>query len=99
MRRRRYGRFTKKNTKNGHFTKKFHKNERISAYTQPTKMIFGTVLDMVGIFYHTKNQVGGLCVGGVSGVLPRMAAFLRMAAFTATQKTHQNSEYQHPKIT
>ena len=38
----------------------------ISAYTQPTHLIFGTVIDIVSIFYHTKNQVGGLCVGGVS---------------------------------
>ena len=69
----------KKFTKKGHFTKKFHKNERISAYTQPTDLIFGTVTDMVRIFYHTKNQVGGLCVGGVSGVLPRTPDFLGLA--------------------
>ena len=27
----------------------------ISAYTQPTHLIFGTLIDMVSIFYHTKN--------------------------------------------
>ena len=32
-----------------------------SAYTQPTHLIFGTVIYIAGIFYHTKNQVGG-CV-------------------------------------
>ena len=36
----------------------------ISAYTQPTHLIFGTVIDIVNIFYHTENQVAGLCVGG-----------------------------------
>ena len=39
-------------------------NDHISAYTKPTHLIFGTVIDIVNIFYHTKNQVGGLCVGG-----------------------------------
>ena len=48
-------------------------------------LICDTVIYMVGVFYHTKNQVGGLCVGGVSGVLPRTPDFLRMAAFTAPQ--------------
>ena len=27
-------------------------------------MIFGTVIDIGSIFYHTKNQVGGVCAGG-----------------------------------
>ena len=36
----------------------------ISAYTQPAHLIFGTVIDIVSIFYHTKKHVGGLCVGG-----------------------------------
>ena len=38
--------------------------------SQPTHLIFGTVIYMVSIFYHTTNQVGGLCVGGDLGVLP-----------------------------
>ena len=36
-------------------------------YTQPTHLIFGTVIDIVRIFYHTKKLVGGS--GGVDGVL------------------------------
>ena len=36
----------------------------ISAYTQTTYSIFCTVIDIVSIFYHTKNQVGELFVGG-----------------------------------
>ena len=35
-----------------------------SAYTQPTHLIFGMVKDAANIYYCTKNQVGGLCVGG-----------------------------------
>ena len=45
---------------------KSSKNGHISAYTQPTHLIFGTVIDTGSIFYHAKNQVGGSCVGGVS---------------------------------
>ena len=37
-------------------------NDYIYAYTQLTHLIFGTII----IFYHTKNQVGELCVGGES---------------------------------
>ena len=40
-------------------------NDHISAYTQPTHLIFGTVIDIANVLYHAKNQVGGLCVGGV----------------------------------
>ena len=40
------------------------KTNHISVYTQPTRLIFGTVIVIVSIFYHDKNQVGGLCVGG-----------------------------------
>ena len=47
---------------------KFTKNERIFAYTQLTHLIFRTVIDIVSIVYYTKNNVGWLCVGGVSGV-------------------------------
>ena len=36
------------------------------SYTQPTYLIFSTVIDIVSIFCHTKNQVGGSCVGEVS---------------------------------
>ena len=43
-------------------TNKIH----IYSYTKPTHLIFGTVIDIVSIFYHTKNQVGGLCIGGIS---------------------------------
>ena len=32
-------------------------------------MIFGTVKDTVSIFYRTKNQVRGLCVGGDMAIL------------------------------
>ena len=32
----------------------------------PTHLIFGTVIDIVSIFYQTKNNVGGSYVGGVS---------------------------------
>ena len=38
-------------------------NGQISAYAQPAHWIFSTVIDIVMIFYHTKNQVGGLCIG------------------------------------
>ena len=38
---------------------------KISLHTHTTS-IFGTVIDIASIFYHTKNQVGGLCVGGIS---------------------------------
>ena len=41
----------------------------ISAYTQPTHFIFGRVIDIVSIFYHTKDQVRGLCVGGDMAIL------------------------------
>ena len=30
----------------------------------PTHLIFGRVIDIFSIFYLTKNQVRGLCVGG-----------------------------------
>ena len=30
------------------------------------RLIFGTVINIVSILYHNKNQVGGSCVGGVS---------------------------------
>ena len=42
------------------------KNDHISAYIQPTHLIFGTVIYIFSIFCHAKNQVGGSCVGGVS---------------------------------
>ena len=32
-------------------------------------MIFGRVIDIVSIFYSTKNQVRGLCVGGDMAIL------------------------------
>ena len=35
----------------------------ISAYTYPT-LIFGMVKDTANIYYCTKNQVWGFCVGG-----------------------------------
>ena len=41
----------------------------ISAYTQPTHFIFGRVIDIVSIFYLTKNEVRGLCVGGDMAIL------------------------------
>ena len=45
----------------------------ISAYKQPTDLIFGTVLDIFNIFYHTKNQVGELCLAGVSNKTRRFS--------------------------
>ena len=36
----------------------------MSAYTQPTHLIFGKVKNTDNIYYSTKNQVRGLCVGG-----------------------------------
>ena len=35
----------------------------------PTHLIFGRVIDIVSIFYLTKNQVRGLCVGGDMAIL------------------------------
>ena len=40
-----------------------------SIYGQPTHLIFGTV-KYTDIFYCTKNQVRGLCVGGDIVILP-----------------------------
>ena len=40
-----------------------------AAYTQPTHLIFGSGIDIVSIFYRTKNQVRGLCVGGDMSIL------------------------------
>ena len=34
------------------------------------ELIFGTIIDIGSIFYHNKNQVSGLCVGGFS-IRPR----------------------------
>ena len=42
----------------------FIRTDHISAYTQPTHFIFGRLIDIVSIFYLTKTQVRGLCVGG-----------------------------------
>ena len=36
----------------------------MSAYTQPTHRIFGMVKDVDNIYYCTKNQMRGFCVGG-----------------------------------
>ena len=49
----------------------------ISAYTQPTHFIVGTIKDADIIFYSTKNQVRGLCVGGDMVIL----FFLRLGGF------------------
>ena len=38
--------------------------DHMSAYTTPTQSVFGTVKDIANSFYHTKNQVRGLCVSG-----------------------------------
>ena len=46
----------------------------------PTYLIFGTGIDIVSIFYHTKNQVRGLCVGGNVVIL----FFSDAAVFTQT---------------
>ena len=40
--------------------------------------IFGVIKDAEHNYYCTKNQVGGLCVGGVSGT----SEFLGLAVFT-----------------
>ena len=57
----------------------FHGKMTISPPTQPTDVIFGRVIDIASIFYHTKNQVGGSCVGGVSNearrILPRLVFY------------------------
>ena len=51
----------------------------ISAYTQPMHLILGTVIDIVSIFYYTKNPVGGLWVGGVSnGSLTMHSSYLKI---------------------
>ena len=34
-------------------------NQKIKSIFPPTHLIFGTVIDIVSIFYHTKNQVVG----------------------------------------
>ena len=39
-------------------------SNHISAYAEPTHLIFGTVIDILSIFYNTKNLASGLCVGG-----------------------------------
>ena len=36
----------------------------LEKHEQPTHLIFGRVIDIVSMFYLTKNQVRGLCVGG-----------------------------------
>ena len=58
----------------------FHVKMAIS----PPTHIFGALIDIVTIFYHTKNQVGGLCVGGVSiqpGDLPQTPLFVKKLVY------------------
>ena len=52
----------------GHFTMEQTNNKMaISPRTHnPRTLILGTVIYIVSIFYHAKNQVGGLCVGKIS---------------------------------